>query len=835
MANNTVPRNAQGQTYEEWLSQKVDNSRGSSYDIKLDEFVYGMDVARGIRGIHSSDLGLIVNHVTKPLAPAITDSTQSAVSKYGVISQGVSYGVRTISIPVTLMAKSNEEYQKRIHQIAAALISTDSNDDVSIVFGDEPDVQYYGSFTSLPDFQFISNGTYEATSTLTFTLHDPRGFITVQGHSIELSNGTKVSAAPNELVPVTTNPFNYTPLGTGDAEPIFHVIPKKGVNTLRFGFQLAGKDGVWVGEDLSDLKIDPKPMQFDDDTTDMSRWSIVTPEDNGNGRYDNNLTFSLPRKGRVTNGQLGLNTRTKQGIALLGDFADEPMPWGQWYGPVLQSQPIGDLTGDVNSADPDKAASWEVEVTLTHDRYYNRASQQVEAILLDSSGKRRARVGIGDGANNGQAPGAWVFFGDSEKAEATALKTGLGSSWVMPPGGKNEKDITIDISDHRPLTNSFLEYHKITTYTYETWDGTYKSTRVRKEEEWSYYSKDTKKNTYFKKTLSDTTEKHKEKGFLVWWWSYHFNGNSNSDNKGNLHVGDLHYWEVGNYVRDNDYAHAPANKNKRYKKRTPINIWINNRTFVNQVFESNAMNGKKWVQTTDARYYNGTDPLKGKVGVLYQLNQSTKTTTSKGNQNTSTNWIPIDYTFDDKNEHNALDKATVKFVVGYDTVNRNGYYAEMWLMSDETGAAKPLGNKPFWKMSDPKGMKRDKRYKFKPARVAVWFAKTNIQEDILDPSTKKPVKPYKNDRLDISRIRAYKIKKKPTQADMISLKSGQKAIIDFTDESVTINSSVKNELFDLRSTFPKLKGGVNQKWHFVASGHSIRDFDVYLEYRPTYK
>lgn len=152
-----------------------------------------------------------------------------------------------------------------------------------------------------------------------------------------------------------------------------------------------------------------------------------------------------------------------------------------------------------------------------------------------------------------------------------------------------------------------------------------------------------------------------------------------------------------------------------------------------------------------------------------------------------------------------------------------------------TGSAKPLGNKPFWKMSDPKGMKRDKRYKFKPARVAVWFAKTNIQEDILDPSTKKPVKPYKNDRLDISRIRAYKIKKKPTQADMISLKSGQKAIIDFTDESVTINSSVKNELFDLRSTFPKLKGGVNQKWHFVASGHSIRDFDVYLEYRPTYK
>ena len=42
MANTKTPRNAQGQTYEEWLAQKVKLSRGSKYQIKLDEFIYGM-------------------------------------------------------------------------------------------------------------------------------------------------------------------------------------------------------------------------------------------------------------------------------------------------------------------------------------------------------------------------------------------------------------------------------------------------------------------------------------------------------------------------------------------------------------------------------------------------------------------------------------------------------------------------------------------------------------------------------------------------------------------------------------------------------------------------
>lgn len=833
MANTKTPRNAQGQTYEEWLAQKVKLSRGSKYQIKLDEFIYGMDVAAGIRGVHSSDLGLIVGHVIKPLAPAITDNTQTAVKKYGVISQGLSYGARTINIPVTLKANSNEDYQMRVHQIAAALLSTDTDDDVSITFGDEPDVQYYGRFTSLPDFQFISVGSYDATATFVFTLHDPRGFITVQDSTIKLSNGTTISAAPNELVKVTSNPFVYTTKGTGPADPIFHIIPKKGVNTSRFGMQLSQKEGVWVGEDLSDVKVDTKPLQFDDDTTDMSKWSIVTPLDKGNGRFDGNLTFSLPRSGRVTNGAVGLNNNG-QGIKLNGKFADLAMPWGQWYGPVIESQPIGDLTGDVNPKDPDKVGSWEVEVTLTHKRYYDRASQQVEAILLDMNGKRRARVGLGDGGNNGQASGAWIFFGADEKAEATALASGLGSAWVMPPHVTNNRDVTVTVPDHYALTNSFLEYHKITTYTYESWDGTYKTTRTIKVEEWSYHSDTTNKNTYYKKTLSDTTEKHKESGFLVWWWSYHF-GNSNSDKNGTQHVGDLHYWEVGNYVRDHDYAHAPADKSRRYTKRTPINIWINNRTFVNQVFESNSANGKKWVQTTDARYYNGTDPIHGKVGVLYQLSQPTKTSTSKGNQKTSTHWIPIDYSFTDKNEHDALDSATVKFVVGYDTVNHDGYYAEMWRMSDETGTAKPLDSKPFWKFEDPKGMKRAGRYKFKPGRVAVWYAKTNIQEDILDPSTNKPVKAYTNDKLDVSRIRAYRVFKKPSQADMITLKAGQKAIIDFTDETLSINGKIENKLIDMYSTFPQLKGGVSQRWTFSATGHSLKDFDVFMEYRPTYK
>lgn len=833
MPDTSIPRNAQGQTYEEWLAQKVRQSRGNVFQLATDEFIYGMDVAKGISGINSSDLGLIVGHVNKPLAPAITDTTQTAISKYGVISQGLSYGARVINIPVTLMAESNEDYQMRVHQIANALLTTDNNDDISIVFGDEPDVQYYGRFTQLPDFQFISQGAYEASSTFEFTLHDPRGFITVQGQEIELADGTRITAAPNELVPITTDSFTYTPLGTGDAEPIFHVIPKDGINTSRWGFQTDTHNGIWVGEDLADVKIDAKPMQFDDDTTDLSRWSLVEPVDNGNGLYDDNLTFKLDRTGRVTNGKIGLDSNKKQSVELVGDFSDGPMPWGQYYGPVALSQPIGDLTGDYNAADPDKAPSWETEITLTHERYYNRASQQVEAILLDSNGKRRARVGIADGGNDGQAPGAFIFFGQNEAEEATALQSGLGSPWIMPPGGNDGKDITISIPSHTSLTNSFLEYHKITTYVYEYWDGTYKTTRTLKDEEFSYHSNDTNTNTYFRTILSDTTEKHKEQGFLVDWWSYHY-GNSNSDKDGNLHVGDLHYWEVGNYIRQNDYAHAPAGK-ARYTNRTPIKIYINNRTMVTQTFESNSANGTKWTQTTDARYYNGTDPQSGKVGVLYQLSQNVKTAASSGNQKTSTNWIPVNYAFNDKNAHNALDKAVVKFVVGYDTVNKSGYYAEMWLMSDETGTAKPLQSKPFWSMTDPKGMKRDTRYKFKPARVAVWFAKTNLQEDILDPDTNKPAKPYPNDKLNISRIRAYRIKKIPTQADMITLKSGQKGIIDSSDESVVINGTVHNELLDLYSNFPSLRGGIPQTWHFVASGHTIKDFYVYLEYRPTYK
>ena len=97
------------------------------------------------------------------------------------------------------------------------------------------------------------------------------------------------------------------------------------------------------------------------------------------------------------------------------------------------------------------------------------------------------------------------------------------------------------------------------------------------------------------------------------------------------------------------------------------------------------------------------------------------------------------------------------------------------------------------------------------------------------------MKLYTNDRLDVSRIRAYRVFKKPSQADMITLKAGQKAIIDFTDETLSINGKIENKLIDMYSTFPQLKGGVSQRWTFSATGHSLKDFDVFMEYRPTYK
>lgn len=579
----TIPRNNIGQTYEEWVDeQTVLRTRAKLFpEIKAYDVIVGRDEGKGITGWSFDDLGFITGHVTKAFAPQITDTIQQPIAKYGGAWEGMSYGARVFQVPVTLIADNAEEYNIKLHSLAHILIQPNTTEEMPVIFGDEPGVTWYGHWTELPDFQFITEGEWYATASLTFTATDPRGFMNVQDGVQKYGNK---DYAPNHIEKVTSNPWTYKPLGTGPSEAVWH-FSVKGTskvdnnnidNTGVYRYGVLNKNNgrsTYVGLPLTELKKiqNNQPTVFIDRLQALSTISQLTT--------DKSLGFNLGDGAHAADGTIEINPDSSETLQPhynndgQGSFASKSKDHAvntsikkgknELYGNVAMLQPVnGPLL-----------KSWSVTGRLRHIKEYGRANNRIELYLLDKKGNRRARFGIKDMPDGGY-PVGYIKIGNTDKkpktkgkkdiSEQTAKRKGIGIYDVKGGQKKNGKDtaiqLTVDIgSNNDEELGTLTKTVERTEYT-----GTQKKVRTLVTKTKTYYDALKKKKRKTITTVSDLTSVTSYKG-------YPRNDNrnlsseakpgSNVDKKGRRHIGGLQYFKPGSYrhVNDNpaeDYVHS---------------------------------------------------------------------------------------------------------------------------------------------------------------------------------------------------------------------------------------------------------------------------------------
>lgn len=356
----------------------------------VNTFDYAFD-ENGTGGFNSEkDLEVLVNHVSKPIAPTITESFQDVPGRYGGVFLGNSYGEKQIDIPITIYPTDRDDYNRIITNLSKALINTtdDADTQYPLRFNDEPDVVYYGHFTAIPTPTFINEGVQDCTTTLTFMLADPRGFL------------------PQRDLKITSNEQVIIPAGNTPVQPVIHIIPK--TDLYYFGYTL-GDQYVAVGYHVDDgstvtdadgnvTSLTPhQELQVHDPCNSMSTWfqagqdtqevKIYRGENDGKATATATaLMVAKDSKGHYNWGTVGKHK----------DF----------YGPVIIHQGI-----------PKISNYWKVSMRFHHiKRMANmRAMGKVEGYLLDSNGNVCGRMGITDYAT-GRYPRGYIQLGSSFNA-----------------------------------------------------------------------------------------------------------------------------------------------------------------------------------------------------------------------------------------------------------------------------------------------------------------------------------------------------------------------------------------------------------------------------------
>lgn len=119
-------------------------------------------------GVHSNVFGLIMNKKNIPLTPPIDNRLQEISGHDGSWDYGFTYGNKVIEIDVTMFADTGVGLKAKARQLAGWL--NPRNGIQSLVFDDDPDVQYFGRITNqIPLDQLGALGTF----TLQFTCPDP--------------------------------------------------------------------------------------------------------------------------------------------------------------------------------------------------------------------------------------------------------------------------------------------------------------------------------------------------------------------------------------------------------------------------------------------------------------------------------------------------------------------------------------------------------------------------------------------------------------------------------------------------------------------------------------
>lgn len=419
----------------------------------VNTFDYAFD-ENGTGGFNSDkDLEVLVNHVSKPIAPTITESFQDVPGRYGGVFLGNSYGEKQIDIPITMYPTDRDDYNRILNNLSRALINThdDADTQYPLRFNDQPDVVYYGHFTAIPTPTFLNEGVQDCTTTLTFMLADPRGFL------------------PQRDINITSNDQIISPAGNTTVQPVIHIIPK--TDLYYFGYTL-GDQYAAVGYHVDDgstvtdanghiTSLTPhQELQVHDPCNSMSTWFQA-----GQGTQEI----------KVYRGENdGKATATASSLMVAKDSKGH-YNWGttgkhkDFYGPVIIHQGI-----------PKISNYWKVSMRFHHvKRMKNmRAMGKVEGYLLDANGNVCGRMGIDDYAH-GRYPRGYIQLGSSFNAtkDRGNYLTLLYNEGGRKVNGQNHHDIKVHLTKKVTVKTISKAKKKATK---KKSGGKHKSTKVSK-------------------------------------------------------------------------------------------------------------------------------------------------------------------------------------------------------------------------------------------------------------------------------------------------------------------------------------------------------------------
>ncbi|RFU61206.1 distal tail protein Dit [Peribacillus glennii] len=209
-------------------------------------------------GTSFKSLGIHVNKVNVPLAPAISSVTTDIPGRRGVLFFGNNIGERTITIDITLLCGRQREQNDKKRLLANMTIHQNAFEG-ELYFDQEPEWVYYGYFSGVGEWVELTG--YDLQTSLTFTCSDP------------LRYGDHIT------VPITGTRIEFTPKGEQTIFPVIRGIATKD-NTM---VAVTTRDRyVYVGGEL-DADSGEAPLKeyetvLHDPATDIALWERVSNE-----------------------------------------------------------------------------------------------------------------------------------------------------------------------------------------------------------------------------------------------------------------------------------------------------------------------------------------------------------------------------------------------------------------------------------------------------------------------------------------------------------------------------------------------------------------------------
>lgn len=126
--------------------------------------------------LDSRNFGFLINDIKRPYFPPLQITTIGVPNRAGALAvQRNEWGVRNITIDITLMGNDNVDLRQKVRNLAGFLVYYQ---EVPLIFSDEPNLQYYARFnqnqTNLDELAQTGAGT------LVFTCFDPLAYSTTE-------------------------------------------------------------------------------------------------------------------------------------------------------------------------------------------------------------------------------------------------------------------------------------------------------------------------------------------------------------------------------------------------------------------------------------------------------------------------------------------------------------------------------------------------------------------------------------------------------------------------------------------------------------------------------